>query len=528
MGNSWWESAKQGLSRARDTVYDAAQSVSDAAEGAQYLLKPDKYQRLGDAPASAPAKQPNALDFGKHALYGAGEMLYGMGKSAEMLGRAGNMALNPILALQDPENRQMAASVNQAVRNPGALWQGAKDYVGNRYGSIDNALKTAYDDPVGTAMDAATVLSAGETAIGKGAQLGRALRGGAVADEALTSLGRLRSLPDARKAATLPDDLAAWQQRGRSVPLDDVEGTQAWMREGRGVLDKEHQRLAASIKNEAQKAEAGVRLRNPDAFLPDEAAVEFVESNPLAPGDARWFQNRQVARDTIRDPQALSAFESEMHRHRPKFSDVEMRAAPDNAPSTGMSFEMGGAEDPTLRGTFNVGPNVRAEGLGGQVGHEFSHYDDLVSMGPDEYFLRQAAEKEALPYARRPMEQKGYRTQELTNALDTAPAHAQGPIRPEQHEAIMRGIGEQPRFRSNWQDEQQVQTAMKRLRDSMSSDEGKFALTADEDPAYLQQLIDDAMMGGLEQAQSPHPSVRLAAENARKARQTFDFGHGRD
>jgi hypothetical protein len=106
----------------------------------------------------------SGANFVGNALHGAS--LVGRASQALMTGGAS--------ALADPELMQLGQSL------PGSgprLARGAAEYFGNRYGSLDNAGRTLYEDPVGMAADASTVLTAGGAMAARGPGLvGRAGR----------------------------------------------------------------------------------------------------------------------------------------------------------------------------------------------------------------------------------------------------------------------------------------------------------------------------------------------------------------
>lgn len=142
---------------------------------AQHAPKPETEQ--------APAEERSVAGFLGNALSSGANFVGNAVQGASLLGRAVQAPLTGGVSLMaDPELMAIGESL------PGSgprLMRDAASYFGNRYGSLEALGNTAYEDPVGMAADASTVLSAGGTLAARApGMVGRAGRAMAAAGTA--------------------------------------------------------------------------------------------------------------------------------------------------------------------------------------------------------------------------------------------------------------------------------------------------------------------------------------------------------
>ncbi len=101
------------------------------------------------------------------------------------------------------------------------------------------------------------------------------LIGAAAVFAAKRGLGKLAGVRKSH-GKVINEALEAWKVRGKSIPADDTAATEAWMRDGRELLDSQIGNLGNSIQDVAKNIEAGIRLRHPDAFTGKVGLVEGV------------------------------------------------------------------------------------------------------------------------------------------------------------------------------------------------------------------------------------------------------------
>lgn len=133
--------------------------------------------------------QPSALGFGENVVK----------SGANFLGNIANAAIHPIQTVQNLGSmaagglQELGGQQNQNTQAFDTL----KNYLGQRYGSPQNLVHTAYTDPIGLAGDIAAVFGAGEGLAGaasKGAEVAGLTRTAGVASDISSGLGEASRL----------------------------------------------------------------------------------------------------------------------------------------------------------------------------------------------------------------------------------------------------------------------------------------------------------------------------------------------
>lgn len=126
--------------------------------------------------AGQPNEDKTVAGFLGNAVRSGAEFVGNAVHGARMVGGAANAMLLGPASPDFAATQQLATSLHGAGPR---LLQGAQDYLGSRYGSMEALGDTLYTDPVGVAADASTVLTAGGAALGqvpgRVGQVGRAV-----------------------------------------------------------------------------------------------------------------------------------------------------------------------------------------------------------------------------------------------------------------------------------------------------------------------------------------------------------------
>lgn len=147
-------------------------------------------------PEDASAAEPKSLGgFLGNAVGSLGNLAVGTVQGAAQLGDVANVLFQaPQRAFTDPSVRAKIEAGGQAIRNPGAVANAAKEYFSKRYGGLKEIGETLYTDPAGVAADVATAASLGGAGLarapGVAGQIGRGLTAVGAAVDPMVNVGR--------------------------------------------------------------------------------------------------------------------------------------------------------------------------------------------------------------------------------------------------------------------------------------------------------------------------------------------------